>query len=108
LLSLFNKLQSSCLFFLKKPIKPPLDVLYSVYVFLQYRAGLHSEEMKPLIIAGVETLISTTTKITKKEEQAGRRHIEPVGMQPDGTSKQFEVEGQDAQGGRDGMKAVAE
>jgi hypothetical protein len=75
--------------FEKKPIKSPLDVLYSGCVFLQYWAGLYSEKMKPMIMAGVETLISTATKIAKKEEQDGRRRIEPVGVQPDDTSKQL-------------------
>jgi hypothetical protein len=42
-----------------------------------------------MIMAGVETLISTATKIAKKEEQDGRRRIEPVGVQPDDTSKQL-------------------
>jgi hypothetical protein len=88
--------------FEKKPIKSPLDVLYSGCVFLQYWAGLYSEKMKPMIMAGVETLISIATKIAKKEEQDGRRCIEPAGVQPNDTSKQFEAEDQDAQGG-DGM-----
>jgi hypothetical protein len=53
-------------------------------------------EDETMIMAGVETLISTATKIAKKEEQDGRRRIEPVGVQPDDTSKQFEAEDQDA------------
>jgi hypothetical protein len=68
-----------------------MDVLYSACVFLQYWAGLYSEEMKPLIIVGVETLISMATKIAKNWEHAARRHIRSVGMLSNEQSRQTEA-----------------
>jgi hypothetical protein len=47
--------------------------------------------MKSLITLGVETLISTTTKIAKKDGPEGMRQIEPAGEQSDDKSKQPEA-----------------
>jgi hypothetical protein len=62
----------------KKPIKSSMDVLFFVCVFLQYWAGLYTEGMWPLIKAGVETLLSTVTKVAKDGEHVARRCIGPV------------------------------
>jgi hypothetical protein len=50
-------------------------------VFLHYWTSLYSEEMKSLIIAGVESLISVATKIAKNGEHSARKRIGPGGQE---------------------------
>jgi hypothetical protein len=84
-----------------KPIKDPVEIMFSACSCMCYWAGLYSEDMQSMISAGVETMMRAAIRIMRRQVRPSPLRITSEESRID--EKEDEEQTEEGRASEDGM-----